>query len=205
MKKLILSLTAVVAIALSANAQTEKGKWILGGTASYDSQKSDADGAKASETLSLVPNLGYFVSDNFALGTGVGYNYSKVGTASPSGYNEAFVVSPFGRYYVGLSDQFKFFGQAAVPLAFGTVKATDANGEAGAKVGSSTAVGVALSPGFAYFPTKKIGIEFAFRGISYNNYRVEDSAGNEVKGAGYDRFSIGTNFFTPQIGVQFHF
>jgi outer membrane protein len=205
MKKLILSLTAVVALAFSANAQTEKGKWILGGTASYQSVKSDADGAKAAQELNIVPSVGYFVSNNFALGTGIGYSYSKLGTASTSGQNEAVVVSPFGRYYVGLSDQFKFFGQAAVPLAFGTVKATDASGDTGAKTGTSTSVGVALSPGFAYFPTKKIGIEFAFKGISYNDYSVEDASGNDVAGAGSERFSIGTNFFTPQIGIQFHF
>lgn len=205
MKKLILSLTAVVALALSANAQTGKGTWMLGGTASYESTKSDAAGAKATQQLSLVPNVGYFVSENFALGTGIGYNYSKVGTASATGQNEAIIVKPFGRYYLGLSDQFKFFGQAAVPLAFGTVKATDANGDAGAKTGSSTSVGVALSPGFAYFPTKKIGIEFAFNGVSYNSYKVEDANNNKINGAGSERFAIGTSFFTPQIGVQFHF
>jgi len=205
MKKVILSLAAVVAFAVGANAQTEKGKWILGGTASYQSVKSDADGAKAAQNLSVVPNVGYFVNDNFALGTGVGYNYSKIGSASATGQNESFVVSPFGRYYVDLSDQFKFFGQASVPLAFGTVKATDANGDTGAKAGSSTSVGVALSPGFAYFPTKKIGVEFAFSGLSYNSYKVEDGSGNDLKGAGSESFAIGTSFFTPQIGIQFHF
>ena len=205
MKKLILSVTAVCAIIFSASAQTEKGTFLLGGTASYQSTKSDADGAKADQNLNLVPNLGYFVADNFALGTGVGYNYSKVGTASPVGQNEAVAVRPFGRYYVNLSEQFKFFGQASVPMAFGTVKATDANGDAGDKVGTSTSIGVALSPGFAYFPTKKIGIEFAFQGASYNNYSVEDANNNDINGAGREDFSVGTSFFTPQIGLQFHF
>lgn len=205
MKKLILSIVALTGLALSSSAQTEQGKFILGGTASYQSSKSDADNANAAENLSLVPNLGYFVSDNFAIGTGIGYNYSKAEVASTTGLNEAVVVSPFGRYYAGLSDQFKFFGQASVPMAFGTVKATDANGDAGAKTGSSTSVGVALSPGFAYFPTKKIGIEFAFRGISYNNTTVKDANDNEIKGAGREDFSFGTSFFSPQIGVQFHF
>ena len=205
MKKLILSVTAVCAFVLSSSAQTEKGTFLLGGTASYQSTKSDAAGAKADQELNLVPNVGYFVADNFALGTGVGYNYSKVGGASATGQNEAVVVNPFGRYYVGLSDQFKFFGQASVPMAFGTVKATDANGDAGDKVGTSTSIGVALSPGFAYYPTKKIGIEFAFKGASYNSYKVKDANDNDIDGAGSEDFSIGTNFFTPQIGVQFHF
>jgi opacity protein-like surface antigen len=205
MKKLMLTIAAAAAISLSANAQTEKGKIILGGSASYQSVKSDADGAKAAQNISVVPNIGVFVNDDLALGTGIGYSYSKIGSASATGLNQSFVVSPFGRYYVGLSDQFKFFGQASVPLAFGTVKSTDANGDAGAKVGSSTSVGVALSPGFAYFPTRKIGVEFAFSGLSYNNYKVEDGDGNQLKGAGSESFAIGTSFFTPQIGIQFHF
>ena len=205
MKKLILSVTAVCAFVLSSNAQTEKGTFILGGSASYQSSKSDADNAKASENLSLVPNVGYFVSDNIAIGTGIGYQYNKVGSASPIGQNEVVVVSPFGRYYVGLSDNFKFFGQASVPMAFGTVKATDVNGKSGDKVGTSTSVGVALSPGFAYFPTKKIGIEFALNGASFDSYTVKDANDDKIEGAGSEEFSIGTNFFAPRIGIQFHF
>ncbi|WP_207534162.1 outer membrane beta-barrel protein [Desertivirga arenae] len=205
MKKLILSIALLSGLAFSSKAQTEKGKIIVGGTASYTSSKSDASGAKAAENLSLVPNIGYFVANNIAVGTGIGYNYSKIAGASSSGQNEAFVVSPFGRYYVNLSEQFKFFGQAAVPMAFGTVKATDANGEAGDKTGTSTSIGVALSPGFAYFPTKKVAIEFSFAGASYNNLTVKDKNDDKIKGAGRETFAVGTSFFTPQIGVQFHF
>lgn len=206
MKKLILSVAALCTIILSANAQTDQGQWMLGGEASYRSTKADFAGAKANQKLSIVPNIGYFVAKDFALGTGVGYQYSKVGFASPTGKNDAFVVSPFGRYYVGLSDQFQFFGQASVPLAFGTVKATNANGDVvGSKTGTSTQWGIALSPGFAYYPTKKVGVEFSFQGASYNNLRVKDGNGNRIRGAGSEDFNIGTNFFTPQIGIQFHF
>ncbi len=205
MKKLILSVIALSGLTLASYAQTEKGKYILGGTASYETSKTDAVNAKSSENLNIVPNLGYFVSDDFAIGTGIGYSYSKTAVASPTGINNAVIVSPFGRYYAGLSDQFKFFGQASVPMAFGNVKAVDTNGDAGAKAGTSTSIGVALSPGFAYFPTKKLGIEFALKGISYNSYKVKDANDNDVVGAGREDFSFGTNFFAPQIGVQFHF
>ncbi|HEY1061120.1 MAG TPA: outer membrane beta-barrel protein [Daejeonella sp.] len=205
MKKLILSIVALSSLTLASYAQTEKGKFILGGTALYETSKSDAANANSAENLNLVPNLGYFVSDNFAIGTGIGYSFSKAAVASATGINNAVIVSPFGRYYAGLSDQFKFFGQASVPMAFGTVKAVDANGDAGAKAGTSTSFGVALSPGFVYFPTKKLGIELALKGISYNNLKVKDANDNDVKGAGREDFSFGTNFFAPQIGVQFHF
>ncbi len=205
MKKLILSIAVLTGFAFSSQAQTEKGKWILGGSASYESVKSDADNSKAVQNFSIVPNLGYFVSNNIALGTGLGYQYTNVGVASTTGQVEAFVVAPFGRVYVPIAEKFSFFGQAQVPLGFGTVKSTDADGKSGSKVGNSTSIGVALSPGFSYFPSKKIGIEFAFRGVSYTNLKVEDANNNTVKGAGSDSFAIGTDFFAPQIGVQFYF
>jgi outer membrane protein len=205
MKKLILSIAVLAGLGISAQAQTEKGKIILGGSVAYQSEKSDANGANAAESFNVLPSVGYFIADNIAIGTSIGYNYSNVGTASATGQREEFLVSPFGRYYTALGEKFKFFGQLQVPLAFGNVKDTDASGDAGSKTGTSTSIGVALSPGFAYFPTKKIGIEFALNGISYNNYRVEDANGNELKGAGSDSFAIGTNFFAPRIGIQFHF
>jgi outer membrane protein len=205
MKKLILSIAVLTGVAFSSQAQTEKGKWILGGSASYQSVKSDADNANAAENLSIVPNVGYFVSNNIAVGTGLGYQYTNAGIASTTGQSEAFVVAPFGRLYVPIAEKFSFFGQAQVPLAFGTVKETDADGKSGDKVGNSTSIGVALSPGFSYFPSKKIGIEFAFRGVSYNNLRVEDADDNKIDAASNNSFAIGTDFFAPQIGVQFYF
>jgi hypothetical protein len=202
MKKLLLSIFAVAALGFSTQAQTEKGKIMLGGNLAFDSQKSDAANSKANTSFEIVPSVGYFVSDNIAVGTGIGYSYDKnIGTTK----NEAFVVSPFGRYYTNISEQFKFFGQLAVPMQFGSAHAVDAQGDEGAKLGKSTQIGVALSPGFAFFPTKKIGIELALNGLSYTNYRVEDANENDVKGAGYDNVSFGTNFFAPKLGIQFHF
>lgn len=202
MKKLLLSLVAVSALAFSTQAQTQKGQFIVGGNVAFDTNKSDADGAKSNTSFRIVPSVGYFVSDNIAVGTGVGYSYDKTVNRFE---NQAFVVSPFGRYYANLSESFKFFGQLSVPMEFGTVKAVDAEGKVGDKLGSSTNIGVALSPGFAFFPTKRIGIEFGVNGLSYNNYRVENANGDKIKGAGSDSFSLGANFFKPNLGIQFHF
>ncbi len=202
MKKLLLSLVAVSALAFTTQAQTEKGKIIVGGNAAFSTSKSDADGAKSNTSFKIVPSVGYFVSDNIAVGTGVGYSYDKqIGESQ----NQAFVVSPFGRYYANLSESFKFFGQLSVPMEFGTEKAVDAAGKVGDKVGSSTNIGVALSPGFAFFPTKRIGIEFGINGLSYNNSRIENGDGDKIKGAGSDSFDLGANFFKPNLGIQFHF
>ncbi|MFC3366125.1 PorT family protein [Pedobacter fastidiosus] len=71
MKKLLLSLVAVAGLVYSANAQTEKGKVILGGNVGFNSTKVEG-AAKSDFNFSVVPSVGYFVSNNFAIGTGVG-------------------------------------------------------------------------------------------------------------------------------------
>lgn len=200
MKKLLLSLVAVTGLALSTQAQTEKGKVMLGGNVGFSSSK--VDGANKSDfSFSVVPSAGYFVSDNFAIGTGVGYTYNK--EVSDLNLNQAFKVAPFGRYYVGLSDQFKFFGQLSVPMSFGNDKVLDANGDTGAKTASTTDIGVNLAPGFAFFPTKRIGIEFSVNGLGYNNSSVKNElTGSKVK---TEEFGLEAHTFAPKLGVQFHF
>lgn len=192
-------------VAFTSQAQTDKGDFILGGNVSFNSIKSDASGANSAYDFTILPNVGYFVSDNIAIGTGIGYQASRLDEASEFGKTEAFVIAPFGRYYTPVSNNFKFFGQLSVPMAFGNVKAIDENLDTGSKTGSSTAIGVALSPGFAYFPSNNIGLEFSINGLSYVNYSVEDGDGNDIKGAGFDSFSFGADFFAPSLGVHFYF
>jgi Outer membrane protein beta-barrel domain len=200
MKKVLLSLVAVAALTFGAKAQTEKGKIILGGNVGISSSKTDG-APKSDFSFSVVPNVGYFVGNNIAIGTGVGYTYDK--SVSTHEQNEAFVVAPFGRYYVNLSDQFKFFGHLAVPMAFGTEKIVNNNGDTGAKVASTTLIGVNLAPGFAFFPTKKVGIEFSVNGLSYANYTAKaEATGIKTKTNG---FGLSANTFAPKLGVQFHF
>ncbi|SMD02773.1 outer membrane beta-barrel protein [Pedobacter africanus] len=201
MKKLLLSLVAVAGIAFGTQAQTEKGKFIVGGTVGLNSTKEDgAD--KADFRFEVSPSVGYFVSDNFAVGTGVGYAYDKA--VSQGSLTKGFQVAPFGRYYVGLSDQFKFFGQLAVPMVFGNMKDVDeVTGDVGNKTGSVTQIGVKLSPGFAFFPTKRVGIEVSVDGLGYNNLSVKDElTGIKTK---TNSFGLDASTITPKLGVMFHF
>lgn len=206
MKKLLLSLIAVSALAFTTQAQTEKGKFMLGGDVEFNSNK-DNGASKADTKFNIVPSVGYFVTDNFAIGTGIGFGFSKdnAGTkAVPSDVatkTQAFVVAPFARYYKGINESFKFFGQLSVPMAFGNEKST-VDGDNYTKKDKFNNVGVALSPGFAFFPSKRFGIEFSVQGISYNNNTEKDNNGTKIDGN--KEFSIGANFFAPKIGVQFY-
>jgi len=199
MKKLFLTLSAAVALTFAANAQTEKGKILLGGNVSYDYSKiKDAD--KEGQSLSILPSIGFFVNDNFAVGTAIGYSYEgNTGAAALSFVSadklNAFNIAPFARLYKGDGD-FKFFGQLSVPMAWGTAK----NGDD--KVGSTASYGVALSPGFAYFPTSKIGIELSVKGLYYQNTSVTPEGGDKVSA---NSLGLNANSLAPSLGVQFYF
>src|SRR5690606_19194954 len=109
MKKLLLSIALLGGVVLTSQGQTDKGDVILGGNVSFNTIKPDASGANSSYDLSIVPNVGYFVDDNIAIGTGIGYQTSRLDEASELGKTEAFVIAPFGRYYAPISNNFKFF------------------------------------------------------------------------------------------------
>jgi len=193
MKKVLL-IAAVALASFTASAQTEKGTVVLGGTAQFETSKEDGE-SESTDDLTITPVIGYFVANNISLGAGVGYAQRK----SALGKAGAFVVSPFGRCYKSLgSEQFKFFGELAVPLAFGTIK-----NSSDVKVATTSSVGVSLSPGFAFFPTKKFGIELGFNGVSYISTTTKAEVGGAK--ATNDTFSIGADFFSPQLGLQFYF
>ncbi|MGK6353225.1 outer membrane beta-barrel protein [Parapedobacter sp. DT-150] len=197
MKKLFLTLSAAIAVTFAANAQTEKGKVILGGNVSYDYSKvKDADAE--THSLGILPSVGFFVSDNVAVGTGLGYSYEEnTGATGAFGSNKlnAFSVSPFARVYKGDGD-FKFFGQLSVPMAWGTAKEDDT------KLGNIESYGVELAPGFAYFPTSKIGVEFSVRGLYYQNASLKPEEGSNTT---TNSFGLNANSLAPRIGVQFYF
>jgi opacity protein-like surface antigen len=223
MKKL-LTIAMLCASALAANAQTEKGKFILGGTIGYSSRKSeDQTGNNKVTNLDLLPSAGYFVSENLALGLGIGYsrNVNEIDyKAEPAVHlayyirkdiSDYFTISPFIRHYINISEKFKFFSQFSVPMKWGNTKVEVSGGgsnpaaDLANKKSKTTSIGVGIEPGLVYFPSKKIGIQLSVAGLSYIWNKTEDGANsfnNDVKS---HAFNLGTNFLAPRIGVQFYF
>lgn len=198
MKKVFLIAMTALAVTFSANAQTDKGNIMLGGNLSYDYSKvKDVDGA--SHSFEIVPSIGYFFGDNFAAGLGLGYGYyenvSGLSGIGASDQVHAFQVAPFARAYQGNGD-FKFFGQVSVPMAWGTAKLNDQ------KIGSVETYGVAVSPGFAYFPTSKIGVELSVKGLYFENNSINPENGTKISA---NSFGLNANSFAPKLGVQFYF
>lgn len=195
MKKFYLTLAAVAALTFASQAQTEKGKFIVGGGLGFDTESvKDADDKTTS--FNIMPSAGYFVSDNIAVGLGLGYQWNKVEDGTDEATTGVFAVAPFGRWY-SANGPVRFFGQLSVPMGWGNLK------ENGDKVGNVSSYGVELAPGIAYFPTSKIGLEFKVRGLYYNS-RTSDPVSDLPKTT-VNTFGLNANSLAPTVGVQFYF
>lgn len=132
MKKLML-LIAFAAVTAIANAQTEKGTWMVGGSLQFQA-------AEGTSIFAADPNLGYFFANNFAGGAQLNLISSEGTTIWGFG--------PYLRYYITGSNKGKLFGQAGV----GFSGVSDGGG-------SSTAFNGKL--GYAAFLNKNVALEFA--------------------------------------------
>ena len=92
MKKIILSLAAVLAFTLTSDAQTRKGTVLLGA----GSQMSDTEWT----TLAITPKVGYFVQDGIAIGALINFQSDNTDKAAYELNNNVAEIGVFGRYYV---------------------------------------------------------------------------------------------------------
>lgn len=214
MRRSLLSTILFSLIAFYSFAQVGSGSKFLGGTFSVFSSKNKVDNGTTSvstdgpTSFAIIPSFGFFVSDNIAVGLGLGYAQTKqVNNVSPGIRDEntqsLFVVNPFFRYYAPTSsDNFYFFGQLGVNLGFGKDKQETISGPTTVTTEADlTEIGVNLSPGFAFFPSEKWGIELIFQGLGFSSSTTK--LGNVKSTDTEIVFDIRS--FSPSLGVLFYF
>lgn len=215
MKRTLL-LIAISVIAFKGHAQTEAGKFMLGGGALFNSTKSSPFNIKGT-VIAIIPQAGYFVQKNLAIGLAIGYQHqtynsnninSEVINTSKNQIN-TFVIAPFARHYTNITEQFRFFGQLSVPMNFGTTKANDPVSGDFVKQSTNRNIGAKISPGFAFFPGgSKVSFEFSVDGLSYNHasttYDSSVPAYNNGNKVSSNQFNIGANLLSPTISIYFY-
>lgn len=217
MKKVLMA--GAIALFGLSNAQIAAGTTYLSGSVGYSQQERN-NGDNKTENFNVLPTVGYFVSNNFAIGLGIGYqtqketnivnNFMVPGTTIVT-TNEtkqpAFVVAPFARKYWTLGDKLYIFGQLAVPMQFGKTEVENTtvttSGSSVTTVSSSseakyTQVGVTVKPGLDYFLNKNWSIEATIGEFGYNNFKPKD-------GDATNNYSFGLNLSTVTFGVKYVF
>jgi hypothetical protein len=207
MKKIVIMI-AMLAIACYSQAQTEEGNFVIGGQVEFNYTKNDVSRSK-STNMYLLPTAGYFISDNLAIGAGIGFQtgrYKENTSYNPTNDNpwikyHGITLNPFVRKYLDISEQLKFFGQFSGMYSRAKSKYDYSNKD---DVHNYTdhIYGGHISPGIVFFPSPKFGIEFALEGITYYHNRRENA--EPPRTYKIKTFSIGADLFAPRVGLQYY-
>jgi hypothetical protein len=209
--KLFLLGIMILALSSGSIAQPAAGKGFVGGSfsisASNNKQKSGSTTTEnwKSTNFSIGPRAGFFLSDNLAVGAGVGFSRSSTTYPNYLMNNDRvvrssnFSLSPFARYYFGI-DNVGFFAEANSSLGYGRSKVTLGNTTTEGPKTSSFSMGIA--PGFYFYVNENLSLDtrFGFLGFSRSQSKNNDDNKNITNGFSMD-FSPNALYF----GLLFHF
>ena len=191
MKKVLLTLILSVsslfvfaqdaAVAPSSGNGPSKGSLFVFGTVGVTSEKPAGVNQKSGGRFTFAPGAGYFLTDRIALGARL--LISQQFASGQKGGSEM-GLQAFGRYYF-LQDMFStkggFFLEGNLGFTLAKPQYTDAPGLV--VPGSMSTFGLGVGPGFALFPTKRIGLEFALPNLI--SFYATSSGGNGSGGSGF--------------------
>mgnify|MGYP002778328084 FL=1 len=175
MKKLY-TVLCVALLAVTAQAQINKGQVLAGGTISFESTKR-GDNYKSTD-LTFAPNLGYFFINNLAGGLRIHLNSSTSEVGIVEVESSSTAVAPFLRYYfLPAGRTINVFADAAYGAGNNKVEEEKQSFNY-----------YSLSAGPAVFLTSNVALEAT---LGYNSSKAEDDR---------DR----TNTFGINLGFQIH-
>jgi len=203
MKKTLLSLTALFAFGV-VTAQEEpatigfsKGDVFASGTLSFSSQKT---GDFKSNQFTVSPKVGYFVSNNIAIGVSLTYlsateDMSDSNFGSVEEKTTGFEAGAFGRYYFMPASRFSVFAQ--VYAGYATAKYEV---EAYQSESKSNGFGFEFAPGFNYFVSDHFAIETTFGVLGYNSVKPDYNGAEST-----DTLNIGLDLANINFGLVYKF
>jgi len=172
-------------IIASANGQFKSGTLSIGGnvgifndkyTIDYDDNNYYDDSETSIFTFSVIPKFGYFVQDNFEIGSGIGYTsisekYEENGDDETINAN-IFSFYPYAKYYVAVIEQAGFVFDMGMNLGFGGIPVYDV---------SLSSVEIGVKPGFYVKLTKNLYLNgtvgfFGYSGVTAKNTESDDKS-----------------------------
>jgi hypothetical protein len=226
MKKVLVVILCVVSI--SAMAQTKKGDKLVGvsfGSISYTNSDSKTSYSNTptiyesegnSFSISVNPNVAWFVQDNLAIGGGVSISFytsksnssntSSTTTSESKSTQPSFYIGPLARYYFGGSPKGMPYAQVNFQIGISGGKSesstsTGASSETTTNPKGDWNAGVAF--GYEHFVTPNVGI-FGSIGFNYGKSKTEYEYRPSTS-TGYDYTSEYSRFYIPvNVGIQVH-
>jgi hypothetical protein len=170
-------LSAMLFISAAANAQFTQGDKFLGGSFYFGTQRSnyDMEGySNRSTGISLMPRIGFLLSENLAIGGQLSASDSKITALSnytrtesrSSGLGAGFFAE---RYFV-ISDKFLFSIVGSVDFLRMSLRSeyTASGGETHVNKYDGYDLQTTFRPTFIFFPSSKWGIQAGIGSLGYS-------------------------------------
>ena len=188
MKKTYTLIACALMLGLSAQSQTQKNWYIIGGQLSNLGLNFQEGNTQFS--LDVTPRVAWFIKDNFAVGGEV-----LIGLNTAKGYTQFnYGVGPIARYYVSKQDvsvapKTRLFIDANVGIYGQNIKTT------GSPSTNTNGLGVGVGPGIAYFINQNIALETLLK------YNINAGFGNSTTNNSLN-LSLGFQIHLPQSKVK---
>jgi outer membrane protein len=205
MKKIIL-FTVMFSLAISLSAQL-----YVGGKVSFMTIKSDQTIDNTTTEIyrmtdfRIMPEAGYFLSNDFAIGGKVGISMDRQNT-NPGGNDNIesllrFHIGPYVRKYFPISDKIFLYGEGGFDFATGTTK----NIVDGDKTDGNTVTDFSLEvkPGLEYKVSKRFALNMNIGSIDYEIHREKTPGDPEtISSSKGFQFAFGLN--NLNFGIKYY-
>lgn len=179
---------AVMAVAaVSANAQ-----WYIGGSFGLNFNKVNKD-VDSQTTLTIAPEIGYNINDNWAVGAQVGFNMAnQLHNATEANLTgTGFTIAPYARYTFAKTGIASFFADGYVAFA-------SSNYEGRVKYDESGSIfSIGVRPGISLKASDKVSLVAILGNIGYT--KASDDLG------GGSNFGINADNNDISLGVYYNF
>ena len=205
MKKIILTAVAIAAFGF-ANAQDKKadgagfssGDVFVSGAVSITSSNNKNTDTKESG-FGITPKLGYFFTENIALGAKVGYESAKTKVAGTTTKDHSeMMFGAFGRYYFTPASQFSIFAELGVD--YSTMKHKMMEGAVMGETVKTNTIGAGLSLGLNYFVSSNFALEANYAALNLTSSKI-DAPGEKNTST----FGLGADLSAVSIGLLYKF
>ena len=146
----------------------------------------------------IAPKVGYFVTENIAVGASVGLQSLKFDNGSADATNSGLGLGAFGRYYFTPASKFSLFAELGFDY---TSFDEEFDAESGTVYGSSfesKEIGFGLGAGLNYFVSSNFSLEAGIGVLGYQSSKADyegAEAANTFKfGADLTNISFGVNY-----------
>lgn len=177
MKKFLL-MAVMAVMTLGASAQT---KWYAGGQVTFGRTTESVSGLKTTQ-VTVLPEVGYNLTDNFAIGGIAGVSYRKAGSEDKT----VFKVSPYARYTYFTSGKVNLFVDGGVDLGIG-----------GAHGSTAVEYGIGFRPGVSFNISDKFSLvaHVGFLGYQSGNNAAKNNGAPENWGLDLNSNNIMFGFY----------